>query len=568
MPLKTARTLLLAATLAAALPPLALQAEADAGSYLAARQAGMDRDFAAAARYFEQSLRGDPDNAGLLDSLVIARMALGDLDGALPAARRMNELGHESVYARVAVMTALVRDEDWEGVFGQLESGQSIGPLVDGLIQGWAFLGEGKVSRALDSFDEVADTQGLIAFGLYHKALALASVGDFEGADAIFSMPPTEGMQRTKRSALAHAEVLSQLGRNPDAVAMLDATFGRDPEPTVSALRARLAAGEPVPYSFVRTPQDGVAEVFFTVASAFVEEADESFLLLYTRAAELLRPDHAEALILTGRLLDRLGRHELANEAFSRISPQDPAFFAAEMGRADALRSGGKVDAAIEVLQALTRSHGEVSLVHATLGDFLRQTQDYAAANDAYTRALDLQSDNDPARWFVLYTRAITFERMDRWDEAEADFRASLALNPGHPSVLNYLGYSLVEKQIKLDEALSMIEQAVDAQPDNGAIVDSLGWVLYRLGRYDDAIVHMEHAAALEPLDPVINDHLGDVLWAVGREIEARFQWRRALSFNPEEAEAERIRRKLEVGLDIVLEEEGAAPLSVARDDR
>jgi tetratricopeptide (TPR) repeat protein len=94
--------------------------------------------------------------------------------------------------------------------------------------------------------------------------------------------------------------------------------------------------------------------------------------------------------------------------------------------------------------------------------------------------------------------------------------------------------------------------------------VDSLGWGLYRLGRYEEAVEHMERAAELLPVDPIVNDHLGDVYWAVGREVEARFQWQRALSFDPEPEEAERIRRKLEVGLDQVLAEEGAPPLEMA----
>ncbi|MEM6558130.1 MAG: tetratricopeptide repeat protein, partial [Pseudomonadota bacterium] len=158
------------------------------------------------------------------------------------------------------------------------------------------------------------------------------------------------------------------------------------------------------------------------------------------------------------------------------------------------------------------------------------------------------------------------------WESAEADFRAALELNPEHPQVLNYLGYSLVEKQIKLDEALSMIERAVERQPDSGYIVDSLGWVLYRLGRYEEAIGHMERAAELMPVDPVVNDHLGDVLWAVGRTTEARFQWRRALSFinddtQLQDIDPDRIRRKLEVGLDVVLVEEGAPPLKVADEE-
>jgi len=158
------------------------------------------------------------------------------------------------------------------------------------------------------------------------------------------------------------------------------------------------------------------------------------------------------------------------------------------------------------------------------------------------------------------------------WDKAETDFRAALDLNPDQPQVLNYLGYSLVEKQDKLDEALDMIKRAVAARPDSGYIVDSLGWVLYRLGRYDEAVGHMENAVELMPVDAVVNDHLGDVFWAVGRKREAEFQGKRALSFvDPDDASAEadpeRIRRKLEVGLDKVLAEEGAPPLAFANDD-
>ena len=153
-------------------------------------------------------------------------------------------------------------------------------------------------------------------------------------------------------------------------------------------------------------------------------------------------------------------------------------------------------------------------------------------------------------------------ERLDAWPEAEADFRAALELNPDNPSVLNYLGYSMVDRGIteNYDEALGMIETAVAERPDSGAIVDSLAWVYYKLGRYQDAVGPMERAAELEPNDPIISDHLGDVYWMVGRETEARFQWRRAQSFDPDEETAARIRRKLEVGLDVVYAQDGTPP--------
>ena len=163
--------------------------------------------------------------------------------------------------------------------------------------------------------------------------------------------------------------------------------------------------------------------------------------------------------------------------------------------------------------------------------------------------------------------RGIAHERLKQWDKAEADLRRALELKPGQPQVLNYLGYSFVELRTNMDEALDMIVRAVKAQPNDGYITDSLGWVLYRMGRYQEAVPHMERAAELVPVDPIINDHLGDVYWAVGRKREARFQWNRALSFDPEEQDAERIRRKLAVGLDKVLEEEGAAPISLANEN-
>ena len=122
----------------------------------------------------------------------------------------------------------------------------------------------------------------------------------------------------------------------------------------------------------------------------------------------------------------------------------------------------------------------------------------------------------------------------------------------------------------RFDEAIGYIRKAVDARPEDGYIVDSLGWAYYLRGEFPAAVAELERAVELRPVDPVINDHLGDALWRVGRRLEAEFQWRRALSLEPEEKEEARIRRKLNVGLDIVLAEEAKAAdasADVANDD-
>lgn len=558
---------LVAITAALSSAPLgAAWAQATTGAYLAARQASIGYDYEAAAGFYQEALQGDPTNPALLENLMIALIGLGDFDKAGSIAEQLTNTGAQSQIANLVAIVQAGRTDRWDDIFAGIEAGQSVGPLVDGLAQSWAFVGQGQVTKALASFDEVISAPGLRSFGLYHKALALASVGDFEGADAILSLAPEDGMQRTRRGALVHAEVLSQLGRNNDAAAMIAAVFGSDLDSGLQDLADRLQTGTVIPYSFVTTPADGLAEVFYTVGQALDGEAADDYVLIYARSAQALRPDHVDATLYAADLLERIGRYDLANAAYSTVPQDDPAFLAAELGRAGVLRQDGKGDAAIEVLQKLTRTHGDLAIVHAELGDALRQMGDLKGANAAYTQAVDLTDDSDPSKWFILYARGITFERLGDWPLAEADFRASLALNPGHPSVLNYLGYSMVEKGVNLDEALGFIEQAAAAQPDSGAIIDSLGWVLFRLGRYDDSITHMERAAELEPVDPVVNDHLGDALWAVGRKVEARFQWQRALSFDPEDADATRIRRKLDIGLDAVLAEEGAPPLSVVSD--
>lgn len=542
-------------------------AQSDAGAYLAGKQAALANDFAEASRRFSDSLRADPENAFLLDNTMMSYIALGDFERAIPLAQTIVDYGYDSQIAHLALMVADAKAGDWASIFSGLEAGRKVGPLVDGLSQGWAHLAQGDMASAIDSFDAVIAADGMMIYGLTHKAYALASVGDFEGAEAIFSGQVPGGMRYSRQSVIAHAQILSQLGRNGDAVTILDSVFGDASDPGVAELRAQLVAGDSVAYSAVRSPTQGLADLFHVIAGMVRDDAPKQFTLMYARAATFLWPENTPAVLMTAGLLEELAQYELANTAYLSVSRDDPSFPAAELGRAEVLRAAGRKDAAIEVLEALTRSHPDLPDVYATKGDTLRQAERYDEAIATYSRALDLYEEGSSARWFVYYTRGISHHKINDWSGAEADFRAALALQPDQPQVLNYLGYSLVERGEKLDEALEMIETAAAARPDNGAIVDSLGWVYFQLGRYEEAVVHLERAASLEPVDPVINDHLGDAFWAVGRETEARFQWQRALSFDPQQEDVVRIRDKLQRGLDLVLVDEGLAPIRIASGD-
>lgn len=559
------RPLLLALLAAAAVPlaaPVARAQDEDAGAYLAARVADSQSDYREAAAWYARAIGADPANPQLLEGAVLAELGLGNIPAAADHARRLQEVGNVGQGALLALYAELAGNAEFAPLAERIEAGGSVGTLLDKLLIAWARMGEGRMTDALAAFDGMAQTQGLEAFGLYHKALALASAGDFEGADDILSGRAAGPIAVMRRGVIAHVQILSQLERDADALALLDRSFGVDPDPQVDALRAALTGDEPVPFDIVRNAQDGMAEVFFSLASALSGEADAGFTLLYTRIATHLRPDHIDAVLLTAELLERQEQFELAAQTYALVPPDHPAFYVAEVGRADTLIRSDKPDAGIEVLQSLTRTHGSLMGVHLALGDALRREERFAESVPAYDAAIDLIATPQQRHWSVFYARGISHERTGDWPKAEADFRKALTLEPDQPQVLNYLGYSFVDRGENLDEALGMIERAVAAQPDAGYIIDSLAWALFRLGRYQEAVEPMERASLLEPVDPIVTDHLGDVYWAVGRKLEAQFQWHRALSFDPEEKDAIRIRRKLEVGLDQVLQEEGKPPIT------
>ena len=544
-------------------------AQSVSGAYLAGRQAASQNDFKNASTYFVKSLARDRANPELMEGAVSSLLALGKIKQAVPIAKAIEQLELRSQTASMVLIADLVMREDFDGVIARTGDNGGIGPLVDTLVSAWAKLGQGKAAAAFEEFDVVAEKPGMSSFATYHKAMAFAVVGDFEGANSLFSSSNADGASATRRGAMARAEVLSQLDRNADAVQSLRLAFGDATDPELDGLLAALESGKKVPFTHATSASDGIAEVFYSLGGALRGEADADYTLLYGRLAYALRPDHIDALLLNAKLLEELGQFGLAIEVYKKVPSADTASHASELGRAAALRSLGKPDAAIEVLRQLAHRFPKMAIVHSTLGDALRSQDKFTKAVSSYDRALELIPEGSRGRWFVLYARAIAHERLDNWEKAEADFRAALELNPEHPQVLNYLGYSMVEKQINLAEALDMIERAVAARPDSGFIVDSLGWILYRLGRYGEAVAHMERAVELMAVDPVVNDHLGDVYWAVGRKREAEFQWNRALSFVDltevdGEADPDRMRRKLEVGLDAVLLEEGAEPLKVA----
>lgn len=542
--------------------PAAAGALSLSGSYLAAMQADFRNDYAATADYLSRALTADPDNAGLLQNAVVANAAIGDMPAAVRFADRLAARMPTNQVAALVRVADAIAGEDYARAGTLLADEEAeMNPLLGGLLRGWVEVGREDFAAAQESFDALDANDTLQAYGQYHKALALAFAGDFVTAASILEGDERGPLHVNLGAIVARAQILAQIDREEEALGILDeALIGGIPSEVLVALRDRIAAGEEIVFTEVTSARSGAAEAFFTLAEALATNESERIALVHARLAMHIDPEAEEARLLAAEVLERHEQYELAAAVLAELQEGSPWYVPFEIRRANTQRAAGDAEGGLATLEALAESHGERIEVQSALGDALRVAERHLDAAEAYSRAIELIDTPQQPHWVLYYTRAIAYERGGEWDAAEADFRKALELQPDQPLVLNYLGYSLVEQRRDLDEALDMIERAVAGQPDDGYITDSLGWVYYRLGRYEEAVEPMLRAVELVPDDPILNDHLGDVLWKVGRRREAEFQWRRALSFGPaEDLDMDRVRRKLEVGLDKVLEEEAAS---------
>jgi Flp pilus assembly protein TadD len=314
------------------------------------------------------------------------------------------------------------------------------------------------------------------------------------------------------------------------------------------AALADLDAGKDLP-RLVASATDGMAEALFNVASALYQENVTQTALVYGRLALYLKPDFPPNQLLVANILEVNRRREEAIAEYRRIEKDSPLSWNARLAVARNLDDLDRADQAVELLEAMAGERPKRTDALIALGDLHRAQEKYGQAVDAYDRAFARIENEAERNWGLFYARGIALERSKQWGRAEADFLRALELQPNQPYVLNYLGYSWVEQGINLDKAKKMLETATKLRRDDGYIIDSLGWALYRTGEYPDAVRHLERAVELRPHDTTINDHLGDAYWRVGRTHEARFQWRRALSLDPAPERVPEIEGKIERGL-------------------
>ncbi|SMH33665.1 tetratricopeptide repeat protein [Azospirillum agricola] len=519
------------------------------GSYLAGRFAQHQDDWTAAALYTAQALAADPDDLALLRRTFLLKLGEGQIAAALGLANRLLEEDKEPQMAIALIAAdhlAAGRQAEAEAMAARMPA-EGLGKFVAPLTRAWLAAGRGQTDRALEALEPLAGVAGFGALYNLHAGLILDLGGRNEDAAARYAkVAETEAPLRVVQIV---GNFLERTGRPAEARKLYEAFQAGSPDRQLVEPALKALATGTVPVRMVNDARHGMAEALFDLGSALQHEGAAETALLFGRIALHLRADLPLARLMIGDVMESRDHFEDALAEYKQLEGNPVLGWTARMRAVDALARLERNDDAIAALKALSAERPERTDATIRLGDLYRYARKFAESAEAYSAALARIGTPQEQHWPVLYARAMAFEKTNRWPEAEADLKAALNLKPNEATLLNYLGYSWIDRGLNLDKAKAMVERAVELKPRDGYIVDSLGWALYSLGDYEGAVAKLERAVELKPVDPTINDHLGDAYWRVGRRNEARFQWTRALRNADEDTQKEAIQAKLDKGL-------------------
>ena len=507
-------------------------------SFLAGRFAATQTDLDFAATEFLKALETDPDNPDLQQQAFLACLLTGRSEAVALARHLVDNPAAELVVADADVMNG--KWEKAETRFSALPR-QGLTQVLQPLLVAWAQQGQGFTDAALATLQPFVDGQRFRAVYALHAGMIADLAGRQADAAKFYQTAETDfgGLN------LQLARVIASWQVRQGHAAAAERTISGFTEANQELAMSREGLLASIGHRPVATPSDGIAEAYFALAAALQAQNATDFALVLIRLAIDLKPDFTSARLLAGEIMGA-GKHPgTALRLLDPVSDHDPLIGLVRLRRAVLTEELGHAEDAIHSLDQLAQDYPDRPEPLVAEGEALRSQHRYADAVQAYDRAVSRVPNPTRADWPMYYDRGIALERSNQWAKAEADFEKALQLSPDQPFTLNYLGYSWAEQGRNLPRARKMIERALEQRPNDGSIMDSLGWVTFRQGDVPGAVRSLERAVELDPEDSTVNGHLGDAYWAAGRKLEAQFQWHRALNLNPDPDDAEKLKTKL-----------------------
>ena len=519
------------------------------GNYLSALVASADRDTLAAEVYYREALRADPRNPDLLGRAFTAALSNGDESSADALGERLLTRDPNNSLARLAIAVHDIQQGQFAAARAHLaaQDASRARDVTTAFLTAWCYAGQSDLHHALDVLDRIRD-RSVLAFRDYHAGLIAGLLGN--SAEARRRLKSAyENDKNSLRFADAYARALAAQGDVAGASKIYDEFSAIIPHhPLIERAVADLKANQALD-PLVHDAKEGAAETLYGLGSAGSRQGDELPALVYLRLSLYLRPANDLTAVTLASLFEQLKQGDQVIAAYELVPASSPLKMGADIQIALELDSMGKTDEAMRRLNEIVAARPHDVEALSSLAELQRSAKKYVEAAATYDKAIAAVGIPQRDNWTLFYFRGICYERAKQWPKAEADFKKALELNPDQPLVLNYLGYSWVDQGLNLDEAFKMLRKAVELRPNDGYIVDSLGWAHFKLGQYAEAAETLEKAIDLKPADPVLNDHLGDAYWRVNRRIEAHFQWNHARDMGPEPEDLPAILKKIEHGL-------------------
>ena len=508
------------------------------GAYLSGRFAAQRMDPEAAAERLEIAAAKDEAVPAVATQAFVASTLAGR-----PAAPRLAAALPDNPAAQLVLANQDVLAGRWaeaERRFAGLAP-SSLSQVLRPLLVAWAQQGAGRTQAALLTLEPGIESPGLRGLSALHGALMADMGGQQENAARLFQLARDTFGSSNLRFGQLVANWQYRSGHVTEAQASIREAVGATGDLALSRPALEAAVAEPA----LTGAADGIAEAYLAMAAALLQQGATEPALLLLRLSLDLRPGFDAARLILAEAQERGGQVTQAQETLAAVQANSPLIATIRMRQAALYARAGDTDMAAQLLEQLAAAHPSRPEPLSALGEIYRLKERYPEAVSAFDRAIARVGSPTRMAWPLYYQRAVALDRSGDWPRAESDLKFALELMPDQPSLLNYLGYAWVDQGRNLAEARVMIERAVAQRPQDGSIVDSLGWVMLMQGQVAPALAELERAVELEPGDSVVNGHLGDALAGMGRMREAEFQWRRALTMNPDAAERERIETRL-----------------------
>ena len=393
-------------------------------------------------------------------------------------------------------------------------------------------------------FDYQNKLQNCIPLLCLHYGMKLLLDGQKKKAQAFFNKIDTQKFSSTRVKELQLYSSL-KFNNKTKAKELLESLSYKDlnqKDYDIKNISSNLEILNPV-----LTQKDGLAEVFYNISSWYYQKDLYKFSIFFGKLSLRLRKDFNAMRLLLSSSFEIIDLENNADEIVSQVNTKNPyymKFLKLRVSLSDEIKRKNKIK---PLLEELINNHPKNWELKILLADIYRTEKNYDESINLYSQIIENVLDEN--KWSIFYSRGIAYERLNKWEKAEEDLKMAMTLQPNDPYVINYLAYSWLDRKMNIDLALNLLEKAVELEPSDGYILDSLGWAHYLSNSYEKSVYFLEKAVSFLPNDPTLNDHLGDAYWKSGRYDEAQSQWKRVLIIDPEFKNKDDVKKKIELGI-------------------